>query len=51
MRAFVTGGGGFLGKAVIKQLLARGYEVISYSRSDYPELKAMGVKHILGDLL
>ncbi|MBC7473179.1 MAG: NAD-dependent epimerase/dehydratase family protein, partial [Candidatus Sericytochromatia bacterium] len=50
MRAFVTGGGGFLGKAVIKQLLARGYEVISYSRSDYPELKTMSVKHILGDM-
>ncbi len=50
MRAFVTGGGGFLGKAVIKQLLGRGYEVISYSRSDYPELKTMGVKHVLGDM-
>lgn len=50
MKVFVTGGGGFLGKVIIRQLIERNYEVISYSRTDYPELKKMGVKHILGDM-
>lgn len=50
MKAFVTGGGGFLGKALIKQLLEKGYQVTSYSRSEYPELNKLGVKHIQGDL-
>lgn len=50
MKAFVTGGGGFLGKAIIKQLLKKDYKVTSYSRSKYPELEKIGVKHIQGDL-
>jgi len=51
-RALVTGGGGFLGKAIARMLLARGVEVRSLSRGDYPELTAMGVEHVsaaLGD--
>lgn len=50
MKAFVTGGGGFLGKAIIKQLIEKGYQVSSYSRSSYPELNKLGVKHFQGDL-
>lgn len=50
MKAFVTGGGGFLGKAIIKQLIERGYQVSSYSRSPYPQLDKLGVKHFQGDL-
>lgn len=50
MKAFVTGGGGFLGKAIVKQLLARGDEVISYSRGQYPELIELGATHVQGDL-
>ena len=46
----VTGGGGFLGKAIVKQLLQRGDIVHSFSRGDYPELTAMGVTQIRGDL-
>ena len=38
MRALVTGGGGFLGKAIVKLLLARGDRVRSFSRATYPEL-------------
>ncbi|MGL6076134.1 MAG: NAD-dependent epimerase/dehydratase family protein [Fimbriiglobus sp.] len=33
MKALVTGGGGFLGSAIVRQLLARGIEVRSYSRT------------------
>lgn len=50
MKVFVTGGGGFLGLAIVRQLLEQGHEVISYSRGDYPALKALGVEHRQGDL-
>lgn len=50
MKVFVTGGGGFLGKAIVTQLHARGDEVISYSRQPHPALKALGIEHRQGDL-
>ena len=46
----VTGGGGFLGKAIIKRLLEAGANVRSFSRGFYPELKSMGVDQIQGDI-
>ena len=48
--ALVTGGGGFLGKAIVKKLLLKNYDVTSFSRQFYPELEKMGVKQIQGDL-
>jgi nucleoside-diphosphate-sugar epimerase len=50
MRAFVTGGGGFLGGALVRALRARGDEVTSFARGDYPALKALGVTHVRGDI-
>ncbi|OGR80526.1 MAG: 3-beta hydroxysteroid dehydrogenase [Elusimicrobia bacterium GWC2_64_44] len=50
MKALVTGGGGFLGGAIIKLLLANGVSVRSFSRGDYPELRALGVDCLRGDL-
>lgn len=50
MRALVTGGGGFLGRYVVEQLLSRRDEVTSFSRGAYPELEAMGVRLVRGDL-
>ena len=44
MKALVTGGGGFLGKAIVLKLLERGDEVRSFSRGDYPELRRLGVE-------
>jgi len=46
----VTGGGGFLGNAIVKRLLKRGDHVRSFSRGDYPELRASGVDVQRGDL-
>ena len=46
----VTGGGGFLGKAIIKKLLKKNYEVVSFSRKFYPDLEKLGVKQIQGDI-
>ena len=42
-RYIVTGGGGFVGKALIKALVSAGHHVISISRGVYPELEALGV--------
>ncbi len=50
MKALVTGGGGFLGKAIVRLLLAEGATVRSFSRSEYPQLTALGVEHCCGDL-
>ena len=46
----VTGGGGFVGRAVVGQLLARGDHVRSFARGVYPELSESGVEVLRGDL-
>lgn len=50
MHALVTGGGGFLGRYIVEQLRARGDRVRSYSRQRYPELDALGVEQVCGNL-
>ncbi len=50
MKALVTGGGGFLGKAIVKLLRERGDEVHSFSRNPHPALTEMGVEHCRGEL-
>lgn len=50
MKALVTGGGGFLGGAVVRMLRERGDEVASFSRGEYPELAHLGVVQCRGDL-
>ena len=49
-RVLVTGGGGFLGSAIIERLVAHGYAVCSLSRNNYPKLAAMSVDQIQGDI-
>ncbi len=46
----VTGGGGFLGGAIVRQLAAAGYRVRSLSRRRYPSLEAPGVTQIRADV-
>ncbi len=50
MRVLVTGGGGFLGKAIVKLLLKQGKEVCSFSRNIYPQLTELGVEQFVGDI-
>jgi len=49
-KVLVTGGGGFLGGAIVRRLVERGDKVRSFSRGLYPELESMGVEHIQGDI-
>jgi 2-alkyl-3-oxoalkanoate reductase len=50
MKAFVTGGGGFLGSAIVRQLRSRGDEVVSFSRCTYEKLATLGVRQCRGDI-
>lgn len=51
MKTLVTGGGGFLGRYIVEQLLARGDEVTVFARGSYPELVKIGATLVRGDLL
>ena len=50
MKALVTGGGGFLGLAIVRKLRARGDDVRSFSRRTHPALEGLGVQSVRGDL-
>ena len=50
MKVLVTGGGGFLGKVIIKQLLSEGHTVSTLNRGYYQELEDLGVTCHQGDI-
>ncbi|HJR73996.1 MAG TPA: 2-alkyl-3-oxoalkanoate reductase [Luteimonas sp.] len=50
MKVLVTGGGGFLGQALCRGLVERGFQVVSFNRGHYPPLETLGVRQIQGDL-
>lgn len=50
MKALVTGGGGFLGKAIVRLLRERGDQVRSFSRGEHPALAKLGVEHCCGEV-
>ena len=51
MKAFVTGGGGFVGSAITRQLVDKGVEVGVFGRKHYPHLEKLGVRQFQGDIL
>ncbi len=50
MNTLVTGGGGFLGRYVVEQLVARGDRVRALCRGSYGELDALGVQTVRASL-
>ncbi|NUS59629.1 MAG: NAD-dependent epimerase/dehydratase family protein [Lysobacter sp.] len=50
MKILVTGGGGFLGQALCRSLVERGFDVVSFNRGRYDALDTMGVQQVQGDL-
>jgi nucleoside-diphosphate-sugar epimerase len=50
MKVLVTGGGGFLGFAIVQLLVQEGYEVVTYSRGSYDALAKLGVTQFQGTL-
>ena len=49
-RVFVSGAGGFLGKALCRHLRAADIGVVGFARGEYPDVKQMGVELIKGDI-
>lgn len=50
MKALVTGGGGFLGEQIVRQLRERGDEVTVVGRRVYPDVIALGATCVRADL-
>lgn len=46
----VTGGGGFLGGAIVRQLSERGARLRTFSRQRYPQLESLGAEQFQGVL-
>ena len=49
-RVLVIGGGGFVGSAIVRQLLDRGIECRVLGRNTYPHLVAQGVRCLCADI-
>jgi len=49
-KSFLTGGSGFVGKALAKALVAKGHSVIVTARKDLPDLESFGVRVLKVDL-
>ncbi|KAF0126698.1 MAG: 3-beta hydroxysteroid dehydrogenase/isomerase [Elusimicrobia bacterium] len=50
MKALITGGGGFLGGAIVRLLLSKGARVRVLARGHYPGLEALGVECLRGSV-
>lgn len=49
-RVLVTGGGGFVGSHIARQVLAQGVECLVLGRNTYPALESLGVTCLRGDV-
>jgi len=50
LKTLVTGGGGFLGSSICRQLLSQGHEVVAFQRSAASHLEALGIHVVRGDI-
>lgn len=49
-RILVTGGGGFVGKAIVRMAIAQGIDCVVVGRNEYPEVAALGAQCLVGDI-
>lgn len=49
-RILVTGGGGFVGTAIVRMALAQGLECQVLGRNSYPAIVALGASSLVGDI-
>ena len=49
-KVLVTGGGGFVGMAIVKALRERGIDCCVVGRSYYPEVEKLGASCVRGDI-
>jgi len=49
-KALVTGGGGFIGRAVVEQLIAMGVATTVVGRHFYPDVESLGARCLVGDI-
>jgi nucleoside-diphosphate-sugar epimerase len=50
VKVLVTGGGGFLGSSICRQLLARGHRVVAFQRSSADHLAHPDLTNVCGDI-
>ncbi len=50
MKALITGGGGFVGRALVELLCGEGHSVTAVSRNRYPELESLGARSLATDI-
>ena len=50
MKVLVTGGGGFLGSAICRQLVAAGYTVCAFNRTRHAALDELKIEQRIGDI-
>jgi|SRR5882724_11804887 len=50
MKILVTGGGGFLGQTLCRQLVTAGHSVCAFNRNHYPALETLKVEQRRGDV-
>lgn len=49
-KALITGGGGFVGQEIVRQLVDRGVECLVVGRNHYPEVSRLGATCLQGDI-
>lgn len=49
-KVLITGGGGFVGQAIVRQLRARDIDCLVVGRHSYPQVEALGAECLQGDI-